>query len=493
MLGDKYIRDLALRTQSEVNQILYSYYFSKLLPIWDDASRSSRWDEDEFFRGADVGDGKGSILGQLSAAIARYVLDQSFQDKNQRQFTESNLERIKHEAGKIAADERLCQVLSGAAYNIGYGNYVAGGGGRLINRFLGFIRLENNVNGQLDQESLKKLVDALDKLGSYILRPIWRLKELGIWRPRSSNPNELSYYEAVHAVAIESIGWVRTTSKSFQDDILTAQQLLKSAEQGDLHAQHKLASLYLKGIGVVKDYDQAAKWFRCAAERGYARSQFELALRYSNGQGVLQDFSQAAAWYRKAAEQGNADAQNNLGSLYLSGQGVEKNSAEAAAWFRKAAEQGHDVAQVSLGCLYKDGDGVNQDYSMAVALYTKAAEKGNVSAQFNLGVLFGQGIGIQQDYFNAAKWMRKAAECGVAEAQLNLGWMISRGKGTYQSYSDAHFWFVVASTSLRGSQRDQALLEREAAGSKLNPEELSRSLDRAALWLKEHPSFSLDS
>ena len=65
---------------------------------------------------------------------------------------------------------------------------------------------------------------------------------------------------------------------------------------------------------------------------------------YYNGVGVARDYAEAAKWYRKAAEQGHADAQYFLGSLYYNGQGVAQDEAEAERWFRKAAVQGHTKA-----------------------------------------------------------------------------------------------------------------------------------------------------
>jgi outer membrane protein OmpA-like peptidoglycan-associated protein len=49
---------------------------------------------------------------------------------------------------------------------------------------------------------------------------------------------------------------------------------------------------------------------RAKAEAGDARSQVELGLRYIDGVGVRKDFTQAAEWFRKAAMQGDAHNTN---------------------------------------------------------------------------------------------------------------------------------------------------------------------------------------
>ncbi len=84
---------------------------------------------------------------------------------------------------------------------------------------------------------------------------------------------------------------------------------------------------------------------RVAAERGDADAQFALADHYYSGVGVIKDFTEAARWYRKAAEQGEARAQSALAMCYLLGKGVPKDHAEAVKWCRKAAAQGDEGAQ----------------------------------------------------------------------------------------------------------------------------------------------------
>jgi hypothetical protein len=115
-----------------------------------------------------------------------FILDELTKEESQRQFWEQCTRRIQFEAKMLVKNDRVCEILSGAAYNIGYGRYVAAGGGRLIS------------------ELLAKMGKELSRLDPAILRPIHRLKELGLWRPRSDSPNELAYYQAVHSFAVEN-------------------------------------------------------------------------------------------------------------------------------------------------------------------------------------------------------------------------------------------------------------------------------------------------
>lgn len=128
-------------------------------------------------------------------------------------------------------------------------------------------------------------------------------------------------------------------------------QLRAQADQGDARAQHLLGLAYQQGRGLVRDFAQAAAWYRKAAAQSHAGAQVNLGVMYQLGQGVPEDAVQAAQWYRKAADQGDADAQANLGMLYHQGLGVRQDTALAAHWYRKAAAQGHADAKKKLGML----------------------------------------------------------------------------------------------------------------------------------------------
>jgi uncharacterized protein len=101
---------------------------------------------------------------------------------------------------------------------------------------------------------------------------------------------------------------------------------------------------------------------------------------YLNGIGVLKDYAEALKWYRLAAEQGRASAQGNLGDMYLNGSGVLKDYAEALKWYRLAAEQGFASSQVNLGVMYEYGAGVLQDNVIAHMWYNIASANGDENA-----------------------------------------------------------------------------------------------------------------
>lgn len=85
------------------------------------------------------------------------------------------------------------------------------------------------------------------------------------------------------------------------------------------------------------------------ADLGNAEVQFGMGLKFANGEGTLRDYVQAAEWYRKAADQSHSLAQFNLGTMYASGHGMVRDDAQSRIWFGKAARQGDAGAQFQLG------------------------------------------------------------------------------------------------------------------------------------------------
>ena len=114
------------------------------------------------------------------------------------------------------------------------------------------------------------------------------------------------------------------------------------AEQGNMHSQYILGSMYLDGQGVAQNYKEAVKWYRLSAEQGEAEAQHSLGLSYSLGRGGPLDYKEAVRWYRMSATKGSARAQSNLGAMYVVGKGVALDYVEAHKWFNIAGANGLD-------------------------------------------------------------------------------------------------------------------------------------------------------
>jgi TPR repeat protein/putative methionine-R-sulfoxide reductase with GAF domain len=88
---------------------------------------------------------------------------------------------------------------------------------------------------------------------------------------------------------------------------------------------------------------------RQLAAQGDAAAENALGLLYSTGddkQKVLRNENDAARWFMKAAEHGNVSAQSKLGSLYWGGRGVPQDPNRAYFWTVLARASGDDASKV---------------------------------------------------------------------------------------------------------------------------------------------------
>jgi len=151
----------------------------------------------------------------------------------------------------------------------------------------------------------------------------------------------------------------------------------QAAELGSPYAQYCVGTCYAQGYGVLKDDEEAFKWyFKSARQKppGFSCAQYAVGLCYQNGRGVPQDDGEAIRWFRKAAELGLAVAQCELAHCYRVGRGTPKDLEAAADWYEKAAEEGDVIAQNNLATCYEHGMGVTQDITRAYTWFLLAAD-----------------------------------------------------------------------------------------------------------------------
>lgn len=122
-------------------------------------------------------------------------------------------------------------------------------------------------------------------------------------------------------------------------------------------ADFKTGSLAYKS----HDYKTALREWIPLAKSGHAMAQNNVGIMYRRGLGVRKNVNTAAAWYRRAADQNYAKAQFNLALLYKSNQGVKKDLSKAIYWFEESARNGYGRAQYSIAIRYEAGNGVEQD------------------------------------------------------------------------------------------------------------------------------------
>lgn len=138
------------------------------------------------------------------------------------------------------------------------------------------------------------------------------------------------------------------------------------AEQGEVSAQYTLADILIK----QGKMQAGAHWMQLAAQQGMPAAQRRLARLYARGDGVVRDDKRAFYWDMKAAQQGDPEAQNNVGAAYSQGRGVAFSAEEAFSWYKRSARQGDIWGQFNLAGAYLAGAGTSVNAGVAYAWYT---------------------------------------------------------------------------------------------------------------------------
>ena len=147
-----------------------------------------------------------------------------------------------------------------------------------------------------------------------------------------------------------------------RDEVTSLRLMMKSAEQGYLHAKTMIGCAYLgnHATGADPTHAEAQRWLRAAAMQGDAEAQLWLGLVYDRAYFVRTVYQESLHWLRESANQGLPDAQYALAQMYEDGHGVPKSDEDAAYWYRRAADHFSDVsgvfaAEVQLAYMYRDG------------------------------------------------------------------------------------------------------------------------------------------
>lgn len=202
-------------------------------------------------------------------------------------------------------------------------------------------------------------------------------------------------------------GYFLERNKNYDEALKCFSQL---AEQGEEHAQLRLASIYKRGEdGVQRDYTEALKWYTKASEKGSLEINREIGRFYERGLGVRKSFPEALKWYQKGVTNQPTEiteqheAQVFLADTFLAHEKYE----EALKWYKIASEYSlNSYVCESIGNLYEEGKGVQQNISEAMKWYKKAAENGGYSSQ----VSFGKRLLEQGKYKEALYWLEKNAD-----------------------------------------------------------------------------------
>jgi TPR repeat protein len=233
------------------------------------------------------------------------------------------------------------------------------------------------------------------------------------------------------------------------------EEVIESAEAGDIHAQVQVGISFEEGNGVPIDYDEAYKWYRKAASKGSNEAYYRVGRCFEFGYSVEKNWDSALEWYLSSATTGylpaiskmiklneaNEEEQqkwilsgvknNDPYSFYRYGLIIEKTDPERALELYKkaqstddsiargifsiislrqeypfyekstsinnlinAAEMGDPRCQVFLGWLYEFGSIVPKSVNKAFELYESASQKNEILSFYNLSRFYGEGINV---------------------------------------------------------------------------------------------------
>jgi hypothetical protein len=93
-----------------------------------------------------------------------------------------------------------------------------------------------------------------------------------------------------------------------------------AALRGHAPSQNRLGVMYVKGIGVAKNFVRAEKWFELAADQQSAAANYHLSVIYSEGaRGVPQDKDKATRYHVRAMAAGFRPSMREFSRLVNSG------------------------------------------------------------------------------------------------------------------------------------------------------------------------------
>ena len=109
------------------------------------------------------------------------------------------------------------------------------------------------------------------------------------------------------------------------------------AEQGTADDQYRLG---LKYETMIRDYQEAARWYRMAALERHADAIYRLCILSDRGRGLPQDYQEALRWCRLAAEHSHPQAMLMIGVYFEKGRGIPSDPVQAHQWYNLAAAHG---------------------------------------------------------------------------------------------------------------------------------------------------------
>lgn len=198
------------------------------------------------------------------------------------------------------------------------------------------------------------------------------------------------------------------------------QLITKEAAAGNKNAMLTLGTMYERGIGTSRNFDNALQWYEKAAAAGLAEGYYNAGICYEVGMGTKSDPAKAFQNFEKSAELHLSQGLYKLASLYFNGAGTAKNEPWGVELLTRAAAANHSGAANDLGLIAFEGAyGQPKDLNKAFTYFTQAANLGNADAMKNIAVFYRDGLGRPADPAQELKWYALARLAGYPAPPLN--------------------------------------------------------------------------
>lgn len=130
--------------------------------------------------------------------------------------------------------------------------------------------------------------------------------------------------------------------KESPDIPLVLTLLNESMDSGYSESAYALATWYLFGNHVEKDWNKAVFLLKKASREKHPSALYDLAVCYEEGKGVKKDEKEAFQLYLQGALRRDKQSFHEVGRCYYYGIGIEKDRDLADIWLERAEELGAD-------------------------------------------------------------------------------------------------------------------------------------------------------
>ncbi|WP_160719344.1 tetratricopeptide repeat protein [Bacillus sp. USDA818B3_A] len=156
--------------------------------------------------------------------------------------------------------------------------------------------------------------------------------------------------------------------------------LTKTLNKGFPIAEFEMGKHYYFGseqLGIVKDYLKAFDFFSNAALLGHAGALYYQGNMYLNGLGVVLDINQALLSLNDAAIKGEIEALDALGKIYQFGcSEILPDLKKAESYYKNAVNLGYSPSMLNLAVLLENQYRFEEAYELII----ESAKKGYIEA-----------------------------------------------------------------------------------------------------------------